>query len=49
LIAPFGILYRLFLSRETDNIGYTRHRTKINVREYRRGKSIIDNLEKLAI
>jgi len=24
-------------SRETGNTGYTRHRTKINVREYRRG------------
>ena len=35
--------------RETGNIGYTRHRTKINVREYRRGQSIIDNLEKLTI
>jgi hypothetical protein len=25
-------------SRETGNIGYTRHRMEINVREYRRGK-----------
>ena len=36
------------LSRETGNIEYTRHRTKINVRENRKGQSRMDNPEKLA-
>ena len=34
-------------SRETVNIGYTRHKTKINARENRKEQSIMDNPEKL--
>ena len=34
-------------SRETGNIGYTRHRANIIVRENQKGQSRMDNPEKL--